>query len=83
MPTTLILQGRTDNLTPTKFAEEFKSKMDSLTYNCDLIIYENCGHLFTPSHLDDTGWPQSDPEISKKAYLKQSEFYRDLGYSKK
>ncbi len=82
VPPTLILQGKTDNLTPTKYAEAFKNKMDAFNYTCNLVVYENCGHLFTPSHLDDTGWPQTDPAISKKAYQKQAEFYKELGYTK-
>ena len=81
MPRTLLLQGRTDNLTPTKYAEEFDAKMKAFNYDCELVIYENCGHLFTPSHLDDTGWPQSDPEISKKAFERQAAFYKQLGYA--
>ena len=80
IPPTLLLQGRTDNLTPTKYAEQFHKQMNELEYSCDLVIYEGCGHLFTPSHLDDTAWPQSDPEIVKKAFEKQKEFYQSLGY---
>jgi len=80
MPPTLILQGRTDNLTPTKYAMEFKNKMDSLGYQCELEIYENVGHLFTPSHLDDTGFPQSDPEVSRLAFDRQIEFLMKLAY---
>lgn len=80
MPKTLILQGRTDRLTPTKYAEAFKSKMDTFNYECQLKIYEGCGHLFTPSHLDDTGWPQSDPEIVKLANQEQVRFLKELGY---
>ncbi|MCH2081518.1 MAG: alpha/beta hydrolase [Saprospiraceae bacterium] len=83
MPKILLLQGRTDNLTPTKFAEEFDKRMNELGYDCELVIYEGCGHLFTPSHLDDTGWPQSDPAIVKKAFEKQVEFYQELGFTQK
>ncbi|MCI4670537.1 MAG: alpha/beta hydrolase [Bacteroidia bacterium] len=82
MPRVLILQGRTDNLTPTPFAEEFNKKMNELGYESELVIYENCGHLFTPSHLDDTAWPQSDPEVVKRAFVRQAEFYRELGFTR-
>lgn len=80
IPPTLLLQGRTDNLTPTPYAESFHDRMNQLGYSCELVLYEGCGHLFTPSHLDDTAWPQSDPEIVEKAFDRQKEFYRSLGY---
>ena len=79
MPNTLILQGRTDRLTPTTFAQEFTSKMDSLGYSCNLKIYEGCGHIFTPSHLDDTGFPQPDPEIYKQAMQEEKLFFKRIG----
>ncbi|NET39052.1 MAG: hypothetical protein F6K19_44945, partial [Cyanothece sp. SIO1E1] len=77
---TLILQGRTDRVTPTPFAEQFKQKMDALNYDCELKIYENCGHIFTPSHLDDTGMPMPDPEISRMALEKQVAFLRERNF---
>jgi len=80
MPPTLILQGRTDRLTPTEYAQLFHDKMIASKYYCELVIYENCGHLFTPSHLDDTGWPQPDKEISRKANKKADDFLKELGY---
>lgn len=80
MPPVLLLQGKTDRLTPTKFAEQFKAKMDSLNYPCKLVIYEGCGHLFTPAHLDDTGFPQPDPEITRLSYKEHTAFYKELGY---
>ena len=80
MPPTLILQGKTDRLTPTKFAEKFQSKMDSLGYICKLVLYDDVGHLFTPSHLDDTGTPQPDPEVRDKALEEQVIFLKALGY---
>lgn len=80
MPPTLILQGQTDNLTPTQYAKAFKTKMDSLAHSCQLVIYDSCGHLFTPSHLDDTGWPQTDPVIWQKAVDQQDLFLKELGY---
>lgn len=80
MPQTLILQGRTDRLTPTTYVDQFKTRMDRLSYPCEVKIYEGCGHLFTPSHLDDTGWPQSDPAIVAQAFQEQDRFLRALGY---
>jgi len=80
LPPTLILQGRTDSLAPTKYAQLFHDKMKASNYQCELVIYENCGHLFTPSNLDDTGMPQPDKDISKKANKKADEFLKELGY---
>jgi hypothetical protein len=47
---------------------------------CELWIYDNVGHLFTPSYLDDRGQPQPDREIQKKAQKKADEFLIKLGY---
>ena len=80
LPPTLILQGRTDRVTPTPFAEQYKRKMDSLSYDCLLKIYENCGHIFTPSHLDDTGIPMPDPEISQLALEEQITFLKERNF---
>lgn len=80
LPPTLILQGRTDGVTPTKYAQLFHDRMQAAHYQCELVIYENCGHLFTPSYLDDTGWPNPDKEISKKADKKADDFLIKLGY---
>lgn len=82
MPPTLLLQGQTDRVTPTAFAQQFKSRMDSLQYNCKLVIYENCGHVFTPSHLDDTGIPIPDPAIVQLANEEQIQFFKELNYIK-
>lgn len=80
IPPTLILQGRTDRVTPTSFAKQYKNKMDSLGYDCQLKIYENCGHIFTPSHLDDTGMPMPDPKISSLALEEQITFLKARGF---
>ena len=82
VPPTLILQGETDRLTPTVYAVKFKDRMDSLGYHCKLVRYPNVGHLFTPSHLDDTGWPQTDPKVMAQAIAEQDNFLRELGYLK-
>ena len=47
---------------------------------CELCIYDNVGHLFTPSYLDDTGWPQTDEEIQKQADIKAVEFLKNFGF---
>jgi|GEM_PF-1425175 len=83
IPPTLILQGRTDRVALTEFAQLFHDKMIASKYYCELVIYENCGHMFTPSNLDDTGMPQGDKEISRKANEKAYEFLKELRYIKK
>lgn len=80
IPPTLILQGRTDRVTPTPFAEQYQQKMDALNYDCQLKIYEDCGHIFTPSHLDDTGMPMPDPEIFRLALEEQIAFLRKRNF---
>ncbi len=45
-----------------------------------LKIYEDCGHVFTPSHLDDTGTPQPDPKIVQQAFEEQNRFLQNLDY---
>ncbi|MEM6380062.1 MAG: alpha/beta hydrolase, partial [Bacteroidota bacterium] len=79
-PTTLILQGKTDRLTPTTFVETYQGKMDELGYPCEVTLYDNCGHIFTPSHLDDRGFPQPDPVIMEKSFQRQKVFLTNLGY---
>ncbi len=83
LPPILILQGRTDHVTPTDNALLFNEHMKAANYQCELVIYEDCGHLFTPSYLDDTGWPRPDKEISKKANKKADDFLIELGYIEK
>lgn len=80
LPPTILLQGRDDTLTPLKGVQLFHDKMIENGNYCELWIYDNVGHLFTPSYLDDTGWPKPDMEISKKATKKADEFLKKLGY---
>ena len=82
LPPTIILQGEDDSLTPLKGAKLFNEKMKTSGNYCELWIYENVGHLFTPSHLDDRGWPRPDKKIQKEAHKKIDEFLINLGYIK-
>jgi len=83
LPPILIFQGRKDHVTPVDNALLFNERMKAANYQCELVIYEDCGHLFTPSYLDDTGWPRPDKEISKNANKKADEFLSKLGYIEK
>lgn len=80
LPPTIILQGRDDTVTPLEGVQSFHDKMIEKGNYCELWIYDNVGHLFTPSYLDDRGQPQPDREIQKKAQKKADEFLIKLGY---
>jgi acetyl esterase/lipase len=80
LPPTIILQGRDDSVTPLDGVQLFHDKMLANGNYCELWIYDNVGHLFTPSYLDDRGQPQPDREIQKKAQKKADEFLIKLGY---
>ena len=82
LPPTLILQGRDDTVTPLAGVENFASKMKSKGNICELIVYDNVGHLFTPSSEPDDGFPNPDKKVQSMAYEKADEFLRSLGYIK-
>ena len=80
LPPTILLQGRDDNITPLKGVQLFHNKMIEMGNYCELWIYDNVGHLFTPSHLNDSGQPRPDRKVQKKAQKKADEFLIKLGY---
>jgi acetyl esterase/lipase len=80
MPPTIIVIGRDDSVTPLKYAELFRDEMIKHENSCELHIYDNVGHLFTP--LPDNGWPKADKTISKKAFNQVDLFLKGLGYIK-
>ncbi len=82
LPPTLILQGRDDTVTPLAGVQNFANQMKSKGNICELIIYDNVGHLFTPSSEPDNGFPNPDKKIQTMAYEKADEFLRLLGYIK-
>jgi hypothetical protein len=49
---------------------------------CDLQVYPDIGHLFTPKGIPDDGWPQPDPAVRDDAYRKADDFLRSLGFMK-
>lgn len=83
LPPTIILQGREDHVVPLKGVQLFHDKMVADGNYCELCIYDNVGHLFTPSYLDDTGQPQPDKEIQKQADTKAVEFLKKFGFMNK
>lgn len=82
LPPTLILQGRDDTVTPLVDVENFANKMKSKGNICELIVYDNVGHLFTPSSEPDDGFPNPDKKVQSMAYEKADEFLKSLGYIK-
>jgi acetyl esterase/lipase len=80
LPPTIILEGRNDSVTPLDGVQLFYDKMLANGNYCELWIYDGVGHLFTPSYLNDSGWPQPDKEIERKAFNQADEFLRKFGY---
>ncbi len=80
MPPALILQGSTDTVTPLAGARRFCDRMHDAGNSCELQVYENVGHLFTPKGIPDDGMPKPDPETSKAAAAKTDEFLISLGF---
>ena len=80
LPPTLLLQGRTDTVTPLPGTERFHEAMLAAGNSSELIIYEGVGHLFTPSSEPDDDWPNPDPEVSAKATAASIEFLREQGF---
>jgi acetyl esterase/lipase len=80
MPPTIIVIGRDDSVTPLKYSELFRDEMIKNGNSCELHIYDNVGHLFTP--LPDNGWPKPDKEVSEKAFNQVDLFLKGLGYIK-
>ncbi|NRB64679.1 MAG: alpha/beta hydrolase [Saprospiraceae bacterium] len=79
-PPTLILIGKHDTVTPLRGSELFKKNMDKHNNECELIVYEGVGHLFTPSSEPDDGWPNPDKEVSIHAQGKMDDFLKKHNY---
>jgi acetyl esterase/lipase len=81
-PPTIIVIGKDDTVTPLQGSEIFKKNMDKYKNECELIVYEGVGHLFTPSSEPDDGWPNPDKKISINAQNKMDEFLKKHNYIK-
>jgi len=79
-PPTIIVIGRDDTVTPLKGSELFKKNMDTYSNECELIIYDGVGHLFTPSSEPDDGWPNPDEKVSLDAQKKMDAFLKKHNY---
>ena len=82
LPPAIILQGRDDTVTPLEGVQLFHDKLIANGNYCEFRIYDNVGHLFTPTSLGDNGWPKPDPEIQKQADLKAEDFLRKFEFIK-
>lgn len=80
LPPTIILEGRTDSVTPLAGVQRFCDRMREAGNRCDLHVYDGVGHLFTPSTEPDDGLPNPDPEVQAAAYHAADEFLRSLGF---
>jgi len=82
LPPTLILEGSEDTVTPLKGVQLFCDRMRAAGNRCDMHVYPDVGHLFTPKGIRDDEWPQPDPKIKADAQKKADEFLVSLGYVK-
>lgn len=80
LPPTIVLQGRTDTVTPLEGTQRFVDRMIEAGNRCDLHVYDGVGHLFTPSSEPDNGYPNPDPKVQADAYERADAFLRSLGF---
>ncbi len=80
LPPTIIFQGRDDTVTPLAGVQKFTARMLAAGNRCELIIYDDVGHLFTPSNIPDYNEPQPDPKVQADAFEKADVFLKSLGY---
>ena len=76
MPPSLIVIGRDDTVTPLSGSLLYKDNMAKHGNECELIIYEGVGHLFTPSSEPDDGWPNPDEKVRQDAQDKMDAFLK-------
>ncbi len=80
LPPTLVLQGNLDTVTPLLRVAVFCKRMRAAGNRCDLVVYPDVGHVFTPKGIPDDGTPQPDPAVWAEALKKGEEFLKDLGF---
>jgi len=49
---------------------------------CDLHVYDDVGHLFTPADEPDDGRPNPDPKVQAVAYREADDFLVSIGFIK-
>jgi len=80
LPPTLILQGSTDTVTPLPGVRRFCEQLVAARNRCEMHVYEQYGHLFTPAGIPDDGQPQPDPGIAADALARADRFLKSLGF---
>lgn len=80
MPPAIILQGREDTVTPLAGAQRFYERMRAAGNPCELHVYDDVGHLFTPATESDKGWPNPDRQVRAAAYRQADIFLRTHGF---
>ena len=56
--------------------------MDKHHNQCELVVYDGVGHLFTPSSEPDDGWPNPDEKFRIDAQIKMDNFLIKHNYIK-
>lgn len=82
-PPSLILIGREDTVTPLEGSLIYRDNMLKYDNDCNLIIYDDVGHLFTPASEPDDGWPNPDKNVSEDAQQKMDEFLTKYSFTKR
>ena len=80
LPPSLILVGKEDTVTPVEQAQMFYQNAIDYGSNSEIHIFENVGHLFTPSNQPDNRQPDPDKETVKKAMSEVDSFLKENGF---
>jgi acetyl esterase len=80
LPPAILLQGNVDTVTPLRGAQRFCERMREHGNRCELVVYPDVGHLFTPKGIPDDGWPKPDARVSAMASEAADGFLASLGY---
>jgi acetyl esterase/lipase len=67
-------------VTTLKGVQRFCDRMKAAGNRCELHIYDDVGHLFTPASERDDGTPNPDPDVQAEAYLEADRFLASLGF---
>jgi acetyl esterase/lipase len=80
MPPSIIVMGKDDTVTPLFESELWHKNMLRFGNISYLHVYNDVGHLFTPSSQPDDGWPDPNDSIQTIAYAEINLFLLKLGY---
>lgn len=80
MPPSIIVVGRDDTVTPVEGSMLYHRNMIEQGNISHLNIYEDVGHMFTPSDQPDNEDPKPDRLVLSKAFDQVDLFLEDLGY---